>query len=54
MEPITPGSDEHSSAGGIQEKIGPPSVRSALIWIEQVVGLGDCTGPFQLHYFMIL
>ena len=33
MEPITLGDDESPNAGGIQEKIGQPSVRLALIWI---------------------
>ena len=33
MEPVTLGGDEHSNAGGIQEKIGQPFVISTLIWI---------------------
>ena len=33
MEPITSIGDEHSNTGSLQEKIGPPSVISTLIWI---------------------
>ena len=33
MEQIISGDSEHYKAGGIQEKIGQTSVRSALIWI---------------------
>ena len=32
MEPVTSEGGEHSNAGGIQEKIGQPSFRFALIW----------------------
>ena len=57
MEPVTSGVGEHASAGGIQEKIGPPSVSSPSIWIpavEQGVGLDGLIGSFQLNYSMIL
>ena len=36
MEPVTLGSDEHSSAGDIQEKIGLQLVRSTLTWIPEM------------------
>ena len=48
MEPIASGDDEHSSAGGIPEKIGHPSVRSALTWIpaqNSVLNLMALQGP---------
>ena len=38
MEPITLGDVERSNPGGIQEKIGQPSIRSALIWILALTG----------------
>ena len=36
MELITSGGSERSNTGGIQEKIGQPSVRSALTWIPSL------------------
>ena len=33
MEPMTTEGGERSNTGDIQEKIGQPSVRSALAWI---------------------
>ena len=33
METVTSGGGEHSNTGGIQEKIGQPSVKFALTWI---------------------
>ena len=49
MEPITLGDDEYFSAGGIQEKIGEPS----LIWIL-ALSRRPFIDPFQLHDPMIL
>ena len=53
--PITSEGDEHSNTGGIQEKIGQPSVIFDLdTCAEQGVGLNGLIGPFQLSYSMII
>ena len=55
MEPITSRGVEHCNTGGLQEKIGLSSARSALdSCTEQGVGLDGLIGPFQLNYSMIL
>ena len=51
MEPVAQGGGGLSHTGGLQEAAGQPSVRYALRWIEQGVGLD---GLFQLYYSMVL
>ena len=54
MEPMTSRDGERSNAGGIQEKIGQPSVRSALIWIPTLSKGLDLIGLFEPNHSMIV
>lgn len=51
------GGGELSSAGGIRETIGQPSIGSTLIWIlvlSRGLNLNGLVGPFRLHYTRII
>ena len=56
MEPIASGDDEHSKPGGIQEKNGQPSVKSALIWIYELRRELDlmALSTYQLNYSIFI